>query len=364
MVKAAYPLNGICPYFTMFPLEFPLSVLRNRAKQGDSLLDPFCGRGTSNFAARILGLHSVGIDSSSVAVAITEAKLVSAHPSDIVNTAISILDDRDPNVIPSGDFWNLAYHPDVLKSLCKLREAFLEDCNSPSRKALRGIILGALHGPRQKTIQSYFSNQCLRTYAPKPGYAVSYWKKNGLVPERVDVLDVIANRACRYYETDYDSSGKACNGDSRDSESIRELCNGRKFNWIVTSPPYYGMRTYVPDQWLRSWFLGGSDTVDYSNAGQVSHSSSASFSQDLRMVWKNSKSVAADNAKLVVRFGGISTRSVSSRRIMEESVSGSGWSLSKIRKAGTASKGKRQADSFLRKRSKPIEEFDYWLINK
>lgn len=361
MAKAAYPLNGICPYFTMFPLEFPLSVLRNRAKQGDSLLDPFCGRGTSNFAARILGLPSVGIDSSSVAVAITEAKLVSVHPSDIVNTAISILDDRDPNVIPSGDFWNLAYHPDVLKSLCKLREAFLEDCSSPSRKALRGIILGALHGPRQKTIQSYLSNQCLRTYAPKPRYAVSYWKKNGSLPERVDILDVIEKRAHRYYQTDYHSSGRVCNGDSRDSESFNEICMGRKFNWIVTSPPYYGMRTYVPDQWLRNWFLGGSDSVDYSNTGQISHSSKESFSDDLKYVWINCKSVATDDADLVIRFGGISTRSVCPRNIIEKSVSGSGWTIYRIRKAGTAAKGKRQADTFLRNKTKPIEEYDIWL---
>ena len=37
------------------------------------------------------------------------------------------------------------------------------------------------------------------------------------------------------------------------------------FSWVVTSPPYYGMRTYLQDQWLRNWFLGGSSFVDYSS---------------------------------------------------------------------------------------------------
>ena len=44
-------LNGICPYFTMFPLDFPLGILGRRAKPDDRVLDPFCGRGTTNFAA-------------------------------------------------------------------------------------------------------------------------------------------------------------------------------------------------------------------------------------------------------------------------------------------------------------------------
>ena len=47
----------------MFPLKFPFKHL-SRASKEDWVLDPFCGRGTTNFAARLLGLNSVGIDSS------------------------------------------------------------------------------------------------------------------------------------------------------------------------------------------------------------------------------------------------------------------------------------------------------------
>ena len=46
--------------------------------------------------------------------------------------------------------------------------------------------------------------------------------------------------------------------------SLRAVCAGRQAKLIVTSPPYYGLRTYVSDQWLRNWFLGGADRVDYS----------------------------------------------------------------------------------------------------
>jgi DNA modification methylase len=72
----SYALNAICPYFTMFPLDFPLSILRKYASKEQWVLDPFCGRGTTNYASRALSMSSVGIDASPVAVALSEAKLL------------------------------------------------------------------------------------------------------------------------------------------------------------------------------------------------------------------------------------------------------------------------------------------------
>ena len=80
----------------MFPLAFPFRTLR-RADPGHWLIDPFCGRGTSNFAARLRGIPSVGIDSDPVAAAIARAKLVDAKPGFIIRTARQILEDEhDP----------------------------------------------------------------------------------------------------------------------------------------------------------------------------------------------------------------------------------------------------------------------------
>jgi hypothetical protein len=44
-----------------------------------------------------------------------------------------------------GEFWRLAYHPDVLEALCRLRTG-LHARRVPAAAAL----LGALHGPRNK----------------------------------------------------------------------------------------------------------------------------------------------------------------------------------------------------------------------
>ena len=40
-------LNAVCPYYTMFPIDYPLSILRQAGKRRLRVLDPFCGRGTT-----------------------------------------------------------------------------------------------------------------------------------------------------------------------------------------------------------------------------------------------------------------------------------------------------------------------------
>lgn len=353
-------LNGICPYFTMFPLEFPLNILRRRARKGDVVLDPFCGRGTTNFAARLVDLHSLGVDSSPVAAAITSAKLVSPTVDEILSEARSIFAEYEPRQIPTGEFWQWAFHPKVLEALCRFRECFLEDCTTNTRIALRGIILGALHGPKQKTFASYFSNQCPRTYAPKPAYAIRFWQSRDLNPEPVDVLSVIERRAKRYYGISSNAKGAVRLADSREAQALQPETPEIRFQWVITSPPYYGMRTYIPDQWLRNWFVGGPDVVDYRNSTQVVHSSPEDFAADLRQVWRNSHAVCAGNANMVIRFGGIADRCIDPKGIIKESLKGTGWKIATIRNAGLAVNGKRQADTFLRKKSKPIREFDVW----
>ncbi|MDW8306484.1 MAG: DNA methyltransferase [Leptospiraceae bacterium] len=353
-------LNGICPYFTMFPLDFPLRILEKKAKPGESVLDPFCGRGTTNFAARILGLFSLGVDSNPVAVAITEAKLVNARAENIVKEAETILHEVQVDALPEGEFWQWAYHPTVLTSLCKWRKALLEDCHSMERKALRGIILGALHGPQPKYSASYFSNQCPRTYAPKPRYALNFWKKHNLHPKPVDVIEIVRKRAERFYAYQHESIGEVKLGDSRQLETLRPKNTNIKFHWVITSPPYYGMRTYLADQWLRLWFLGGPPWVEYRAINQFCHQNPHDFVKDLTTVWNHVASLCDRQANMVIRFGGIPARKINHLDLIHESLKDTPWQIINILPAGSAADGLRQANSFLRQKTQAQIEHDIW----
>src|SRR5207249_1151209 len=97
-------LHTICPYYTMFPLDFPFRCL-SKAEPGEWVLDPFCGRGSTNFAARLRALPSVGVDSNPVAAAVAAAKVATAQAEDVVALCRRILSDRkEPENVPSGRF--------------------------------------------------------------------------------------------------------------------------------------------------------------------------------------------------------------------------------------------------------------------
>lgn len=353
-------LNGICPYFTMFPLNFPLRILKKYARRREWVLDPFSGRGTTNYAARLLGLPSIGIDSSPVAAALTEAKLVNTTPSKIVRCARQILAESGDTQVPVGEFWETAYHPNVLQEVCKLRDNLFLDHNSDTRKALRAVIMGALHGPVTKS-NSYLSNQCTRTYAPKPRYAVKFWNSRRMSPPEVNVLDLIERKANRYYSNQPMGRGISVSGDSRQPEVYNQLDKNR-VKWIITSPPYYGMRTYNPDQWLRYWFVGGPSEVDYTNENQLDHGSPEEFSSQLRKVWNNVANIASHDARLVIRFGSIADRNIDSLALLKKSLKDSPWVLRTVKPAGSADFGRRQANHFAIDAEEAKAEYDAWAV--
>lgn len=134
MNQFATALNAVCPYYTMFPLEFPLGVLTRRRRPRQWGLDPFCGRGTTTFAARLLGLPSVGLDSNPLAAALAAARAPRVSVRQVLATARHIL-HRHPEAtdVPRGAFWRYAYNPTTLRQLCRLREGLLESCDTEAR---------------------------------------------------------------------------------------------------------------------------------------------------------------------------------------------------------------------------------------
>ena len=109
--------------------------------------------------------------------------------------------------------------------------------------ALRALVLGILHGPLRRGLPTYLSNQMPRTYATKPASAVKFWAARRMEPPFVDVLDAVRRRArFTLAEPPPPTPGWVWHGDSRE---LRPRPGTGPIRWIVTSPPYLGMRTYL-----------------------------------------------------------------------------------------------------------------------
>ena len=291
----------------MFPLEYPSRVLRKHATHDPTVLDPFCGRGTTLFSARQLRLRVWGIDSSPVAVAIAKAMLASCDLEEPLALAKYFIESGPPKVMPQTRFFRAAYTPKTLRNICSIREGLLQlKTETDASVILRAAMLGCLHGPLSKHIASagYFSNQMPRTYSSKPAYAVRYWKKRKLKAPKVNIIEVLRRKLTRIANLPNESSSPTTQvllGDSQKEATYSSL--PRNPSVIVTSPPYYGMRAYVQDQWLRNWFLGGPSHVDYSAGPQLEHGSQATFAKSLGQVWANVGKSSAQVVHMYVRFG-------------------------------------------------------------
>jgi hypothetical protein len=290
----------------------------------------------------------VGIDSNPIAAAIAAAKLTDTTPEKIIALASTILDNaRPPRDIPTGEFWRMCFHPETLHDICVVRERLLRSCHTDEEIALRALMLGILHGPKHKSVPTYLSNQMPRTYATKPGAALRFWKKRRLArPPAVIVLDAIKRRARHTFRSTPPAVGGAIHlGDARRAHQL--LPTSRKFSWVITSPPYFGMRTYRPDQWLRNWFLGAQPGVDYAQQGQLAHHVEA-FGDELASVWRSVARRCVPGARLIVRFGYLPSIPIDARELLRSSLAKAhaGWKLKRWVDAGSSSNGKRQSEQF------------------
>lgn len=360
-----YALNAICPYFTMFPLEYPLRVLRKHRQHAPVVIDPFCGRGTTLFAARALGLESWGIDASPVAVAIAKAKLSNATAEEALGLAALLVAGAPVGTIPKTEFFRKAFHPRTLRDICALRQGLSPGLRETDASVLlRAAVLGCLHGPLLKSgLASYFSNQMPRTFAPKPDYALGYWSARNMDPPEVDVLAVLERKLKLIAASKRLQSARFTNVIHGDSTVASSLPRERNYSLVVTSPPYYGMRTYVQDQWLRNWFLGGPAEVDYAAGVQLVHTGTDVFAESLGKVWKNMARTQAESLDFYVRFGVIPSSKVDAKELVERSLEAANAQLrvASWRNARSATSGKRQAEQ-MQAESGACDEFDFHIV--
>ncbi|MCD7969502.1 MAG: hypothetical protein LUF87_04030 [Alistipes sp.] len=82
--------EGVGPYYAMFPIHFADAVIQEYTAPGDSVLDPFAGRGTAVFSAASSGRTGIGIEISPVGWVYGKAKLNSVPYIDVESRVLAI----------------------------------------------------------------------------------------------------------------------------------------------------------------------------------------------------------------------------------------------------------------------------------
>lgn len=253
--------SGVGPYYAMFPVGFANTVVRRYTRPGDTVLDPFAGRGTSVFSAATQGRTGIGIELNPVGWVYARTKLKPAGEDAVVERfkelgRLAFRYRRSAQKLPP--FFHHCYSPRVQEFLLAARhrldwKARVTDCTTMT------FLLVYLHGKQAAAL----SNQMRQTKSLSPDYAIRWWQDHELRPPDIDPVEFMLKRVAWRYAKGRPSFpwSRVYLGDClehlpRLSRCLRSLDAGPT-RLLFTSPPYFGLTHYHYDQWLRLWLLGG-----------------------------------------------------------------------------------------------------------
>ncbi len=67
-------IHSLHPYPAKFPPQLPKTILKEFSKKGETVLDPFCGSGTTLVEARLQGINAIGVDVNSLFCLLSKVK--------------------------------------------------------------------------------------------------------------------------------------------------------------------------------------------------------------------------------------------------------------------------------------------------
>ena len=96
-----YLTHGIHPYAAKYIPQLPNLIVAHHTNERNTVLDPFCGSGTTLLECALLGRKSIGIDAHPIATLISRAKTTALSPEELV-LGRKLYDNLGRGYLPSG----------------------------------------------------------------------------------------------------------------------------------------------------------------------------------------------------------------------------------------------------------------------
>lgn len=258
-----HPWHSMCSYLGSFPAALARSFIATLSDEGDMVLDPFSGRGTTLLEARATGRIPLASDLNPIAVALTRAKNTEVTLDVVLERINELSENYDPLLFgPEAqvqpDQIHLIFHPRTLAELCYLRRRLA----NPTKDAdafLVGVVLGIMHGAERKDGSSaYASISMPNTFSMSPNYVRRFVANNQLQRVYRDMFLLLRDRVQWLFRDSVDlaSPGVVVRADARRLGDVQEFSHAAgRVKLVLTSPPYLDVVNYARQNWIRTWFL-------------------------------------------------------------------------------------------------------------
>lgn len=240
-------------YRACFKPQLPEFFISRLTKVGDTVYDPFMGRGTTPIQAALMGRRAVGNDVNPLSVYLTRPRTAPPSLSDVKRR----LEDIDwKGAGPDASELLVFYHPATLAEIVALRSYLLEREAAGTLDEvddwIRMVALNRLTGHSP----GFFS-----VYSLPPNQAVSLEsqrrinEKRRQTPPRRIVPDIIYKKSRSLFSDGAvhpQFKSRFFVGPADHAPAIED----GSVDLVVTSPPFLDVVQYAADNWLRCWFAG------------------------------------------------------------------------------------------------------------
>ncbi len=249
--RRAHALHEVS-YRACFKPQLPAFFISRLTQPGETVCDPFMGRGTTPLQAALMERKPVGSDVNPLSLLLTRPRLRPPALSDIAARLSAA--PWGQGEIEREDLLAF-YHPGTLRQICALRRYLLMRARDDALDAvddwIRMVALNRLtgHSPGFFSVYTMPPNQAVSVKAQLKINA-----RRGQAPPLRDVPALILKKSRALLA---DGAPEACEARLAvaDAARLNHLEDGA-VDLIVTSPPFLDVVDYRGDNWLRNWFAG------------------------------------------------------------------------------------------------------------
>jgi len=241
-------LHQLSPYIGKIKSSIAGELIERYSSAGDLIVDPFSGAGTIPLEAAIRGRRAFAADISPYAQIISHAKLA---PPPTLKIAIKRADEAlteaaelPPPDLRSVPLWvRRFFHPDTLRDALR----FAAVARRHGNEFLMACFLGILHHQRPGFL-SYPSSHLVPYLRDKKYPRATFPDLYAYRELKPRLLSKI-NRSFKRFQK------PRAGGVSVRQCPVEELEFPRRFDALITSPPYMNALDYGRDNRLRLWFI-------------------------------------------------------------------------------------------------------------
>ncbi|MEI8147677.1 MAG: DNA methyltransferase [Actinomycetes bacterium] len=269
-----HSMHALCSYQGMFPPKLAHYFIQKYSDPGQTILDPFSGRGTTTLQARVEGRVAIGNDLSPLAFVLSKAKATPPSWSDLEAYVCQLEVEYSQCVFKTNTVSpdiSMLFDPDTLNQLLFLRQRLQERRPTQWNRLdvmLAAGVAGILHGAtRGDGSSSYLSISMPNTFSMSPNYVRRYIHEKGLVPPKQNVFSRLLDKlAIQYLDATDGPDGKTFHSDAVALLSRKDM--SQAVDLIITSPPYMKVVNYGTANWIRLWWLGIDDVSTHTGSGR------------------------------------------------------------------------------------------------